>query len=228
MSADHPGLLVGTRRECPLVVGMGEGEHFLASAIPAFLHHTRRAHVMGEGEIAVLDADRSQASWTPSGRDVPVVPMNVDWDDDVVEKGGFETFMLKEIHEQGSAVADTLADLAQIRDVALPDIGISRRSAAQDPQGGDRRLRHLLSRRARRSNRARALGADPVEVDLASEFRHRAPLLEDDSLVIGVTQSGETADTLAAMRVARARGATVLALTNVPGSQATRDADGVL
>ena len=226
MSADHPGLLVGTRRECPLVVGVGEGEHFLASAIPAFLHHTRQVHVLGEGEIAVLRAD--QASFLDAaGRDVQVVPTAVDWDDDVVEKGGFETFMLKEIHEQGSAVADTLADWLN-RDVTQPDIGIT------DDQL--RRVRRVVIVACGTSYHAGLAGRIalerwariPVEVDLASEFRHRAPLLEEDSLVIGVTQSGETADTLAAMRVARARGATVLALTNVPGSQATRDADGVL
>jgi glutamine---fructose-6-phosphate transaminase (isomerizing) len=226
MSADHPGLLVGTRRECPLVVGMGDGEHFLASAIPAFLHHTRRVHVLGEGEIAVLEADRA-SFLDPAGREVGVVPTTVDWDDDVVEKGGFETFMLKEIHEQGSAIADTLADWLK-RDVTLPDIGIT------DDQL--RRIRRVVIVACGTSYHAGLAGRIalerwariPVEVDLASEFRHRAPLLEEDSLVIGVTQSGETADTLAAMRVARARGATVLALTNVPGSQATRDADGVL
>jgi glucosamine--fructose-6-phosphate aminotransferase (isomerizing) len=226
MSADHPGLLVGTRRECPLVVGVGEGEHFLASAIPAFLHDTRKVHVLGEGEIAVLEADKASFVDSSGGR-VSVVPTTVDWDDDVVEKGGFETFMLKEIHEQGTAVSDTLAAWLD-RDVALPDIGIT------DDQL--RRIRRVVIVGCGTSYHAGLAGRIalerwariPVEVDLASEFRHRAPLLEEDSLIIGVTQSGETADTLAAMRVARARGATVLALTNVPGSQATRDADGVL
>jgi len=226
MSAEHPGLLVGTRRECPLVAGMGDGEHFLASAIPAFLHHTRRVHVLGEGEIAVLEADHA-TFLDAAGDHVRVVPMTVDWDNDVVEKGGFETFMLKEIHEQGSAVADTLVDWLDA-DVALPDIGIT------DDQL--RRIRRVVVVGCGTSYHAGLAGRIalerwariPVEVDLASEFRHRAPLLEEDSLIIGVTQSGETADTLAAMRVARARGATVLALTNVPGSQATRDADGVL
>ncbi len=226
VSADHPNLLVGTRRECPLVVGMGAGEHFIASAIPAFLHDTRRVHVLGEGEIAVLEADRARFL-DASGAHVPVVPMSVDWDDDVVEKCGFETFMLKEIHEQGSAVADTLTGWLD-RDGTQPDIGIT------DDQL--RRIRRVVIVACGTSYHAglagrialERWGRIPVEVDLASEFRHRAPLLEDDSLIIGVTQSGETADTLAAMRVAQARGAMVLALTNVPGSQATRDADGVL
>jgi glutamine---fructose-6-phosphate transaminase (isomerizing) len=226
MSAEHPDLLVGTRRECPLVVGMGEGEHFVASAIPAFLHHTRRVHVLGEGEIAVLDPDRAEFL-DASGEHAPVIPVSVDWDDDVVEKGGFETFMLKEIHEQGSAVADTLEGWLDPQ-VAPPDIGIT-----DDRLGRIRRIVIIGCGTSYHAGLAGRIALErwariPVEIDLASEFRYRAPLLEDDSLVIGITQSGETADTLAAMRLARARGATVLAVTNLPGSQATRDADGVL
>jgi glucosamine--fructose-6-phosphate aminotransferase (isomerizing) len=226
MSAEHPDLLVGTRRECPLVVGVGEDEHFVASAIPAFLKDTRRVQVLREGEIAVLEPHRARFL-DASGVSVPVRPVNVDWDDDVVEKGGFETFMLKEIHEQGSAVADTLAGWLD-RDMRSPDIGIGERRL--------RAVRRVVILGCGTSYHAGLAGRIalerwaqvPVEVDLASEFRYRAPLLEADSLVIGITQSGETADTLAAMRLARERGATVLALTNVSGSQATREADGVL
>jgi glucosamine--fructose-6-phosphate aminotransferase (isomerizing) len=226
MSAEHPDLLVGTRRECPLVVGVGEDEHFVASAIPAFLKETRQAQVLKEGEIVVLEPQRARFL-DASGRRLPASPVSVDWDDDVVEKGGFETFMLKEIHEQSSAVADTLAGWLD-RDVAMPDIGIDEQRL--------RRIRRVVILGCGSSYHAGLAGRIalerwahvPVEVDLASEFRYRAPLLEEDSLVIGITQSGETADTLAAMRLARARGATVLALTNVPGSQATQEADGVL
>jgi glucosamine--fructose-6-phosphate aminotransferase (isomerizing) len=226
MSAEDPNLLVGTRRECPLVVGIGEGEHFLASAIPAFLHHTRRVHVLGEGEIAVLDPD-AVSFLDASGKPVSVVPVNVDWDPEVVEKCGFETFMLKEIHEQGSAVADTVADWLDL-DLPMPDIGITEERLGRIRRvvivGCGTSYHAALAGRIALERWARV----PVETDLASEFRYRAPLLEEDSLVIGITQSGETADTLAAMRLARARGATVLAVTNVPGSQGTRDADGVL
>jgi glutamine---fructose-6-phosphate transaminase (isomerizing) len=226
MSADCPDLLVGTRRECPLVVGMGEGEHFLASAIPAFLHHTRRVHVLGEGEIAVLDRDGAKFV-DASGKRSPAVCASVDWDDDVVEKRGFETFMLKEIHEQGSAVADTLTGWLGA-ELSSPHIGIAddelRKIHRVVMVGCGTSYHAGLAGRIALERWARI----PVEVDLASEFRHRAPLLADDSLVVGITQSGETADTLAAMRVARARAATVLTMTNVPGSQATRDADGVL
>jgi glucosamine--fructose-6-phosphate aminotransferase (isomerizing) len=226
MSAEHPDLLVGTRRECPLVVGVGEDEHFVASAIPAFLKETRRAQVLKEGEIVVLEPQRARFL-DASGRRLPASPVSVDWDDDVVEKGGFETFMLKEIHEQSAAVEDTLAGWLD-RDVAMPDIGIDEQRL--------RKVRRVVILGCGTSYHAGLAGRIalerwahiPVEVDLASEFRYRAPLLEEDSLVIGITQSGETADTLAAMRLARARGATVLALTNVPGSQATQEADGVL
>ena len=226
MSAEHPDLLVGTRRECPLVVGVGEDEHFVASAIPAFLMETRRVQVLKEGEIAVLEPERVRFL-DASGMHLPASPVSVDWDDDVVEKGGFETFMLKEIHEQSAAVADTLAGWLD-RDVAMPDIGIDEQRL--------HKIRRVVILGCGTSYHAGLAGRIalerwahvPVEVDLASEFRYRAPLLEEDSLVIGITQSGETADTLAAMRLARARGATVLALTNVPGSQATQEADGVL
>jgi glutamine---fructose-6-phosphate transaminase (isomerizing) len=226
MSAEHPDLLVGTRRECPLVVGVGEDEHFVASAIPAFLKETRRVQVLKEGEIAVLEPTRVRFL-DASGVRLPASPVSVDWDDDVVEKGGFETFMLKEIHEQSAAVADTLVGWLD-RDVAMPDIGIDEQRL--------RKIRRVVILGCGSSYHAGLAGRIalerwahvPVEVDLASEFRYRAPLLEEDSLVIGITQSGETADTLAAMRLARARGATVLALTNVPGSQATQEADGVL
>jgi glucosamine--fructose-6-phosphate aminotransferase (isomerizing) len=226
MSAEHPDLLVGTRRECPLVVGVGEDEHFIASAIPAFLKDTRRVQVLKEGEIVALEPHRARFI-DAAGAHLPMSPVSVDWDDDVVEKGGFETFMLKEIHEQSAAVAETLDGWLD-RNVAMPDIGIDERRL--------RKIRRVVVLGCGTSYHAGLAGRIalerwakvPVEVDLASEFRYRDPLLDDDSLVIGITQSGETADTLAAMRLARSRGATVLALTNVPGSQATQDADGVL
>jgi glucosamine--fructose-6-phosphate aminotransferase (isomerizing) len=226
MSAEHPDLLVGTRRECPLVLGVGEDEHFIASAIPAFLRHTRRVHVLGEGEVAVLSPGRAELLDASGGR-VPLVAVDVDWDDDTAEKGGFETFMLKEIHEQGSAVADTLAGWID-RDSPMPDIGIAEQQLRKIS-----RIVIVACGTSYHAGLAARIALErwagiPVEVDLASEFRYRAPLLAEDSLIIGITQSGETADTLAAMRLARASGATVLALTNVPGSQATLDADGVL
>jgi glucosamine--fructose-6-phosphate aminotransferase (isomerizing) len=227
MSAEDPDLLVGTRRECPLVLGVGEQESFIASAIPAFLRHTRQVQVLGEGEIAVLEPGGARLL-DASGRRLSMAPVAVDWDEDTAEKGGFETFMLKEIHEQGAAVADTLAGWLRQDDGAMLEIGIS-----------EQRLREIdrvvivacgTSYHAGLAARValEQWAGIPVEVELASEFRYRAPLIARDSLILGITQSGETADTLAAMRLARTSGATVLALTNVPGSQATLDADGVL
>jgi glutamine---fructose-6-phosphate transaminase (isomerizing) len=223
MCAEEPDTLVGVRRECPLVVGMGDGEQFIASSIAAFLAHTRHVAVLRDGEIVVLRPDEV----TVFGLDgLPHRPpaTEVDWDEDRCEKDGFETFMLKEIHEQGTAVAETLSHWrASGLDSVVPNLNV-------------RELRRLVIVGCGTSYHAGLAGRMaierwariPVEVDVASEFRYREPIVGPDTLVLGITQSGETADTLAAMRLARAKGATVLAITNAPGSQATRDADGVL
>jgi glutamine---fructose-6-phosphate transaminase (isomerizing) len=228
-AADAPGLLVGARKECPLVVGRGHGEQFIASAIPAFLAHTRDVQLIENGEIVTLRPDGVEftaADGTPSERAVE----RVDWDADVAEKGGYETFMLKEIHEQADAVAETIADRTVRGDgVDLGDLG-----AIDDAFLG--RLRRVIIVACGTSYHAGLIGRYaieqwarvPVEMDIASEYRYRDPVVGPGDLVIGISQSGETADTLAAMRLARERGATVLAITNVMGSQATRDADGVL
>jgi glutamine---fructose-6-phosphate transaminase (isomerizing) len=228
MHADHPGTLVAARQECPLVVGLGDGETYLASAIPAFLSHTRRALVIENGEIVTIDA--SGATITDAGGNtVSRAPDEVDWDEDAAEKGGFETFMLKEIHEQADAVAETITDrLPSLDRVDLSELGLSEDFAA--------RLRRIIIVACGTSYHAGLVGRYaieqwarvPVEMDVASEYRYRDPVIGGDELVIGITQSGETADTLAAMRLAREKGATVLALTNIMGSQATRDADAVL
>jgi glucosamine--fructose-6-phosphate aminotransferase (isomerizing) len=231
ISAEHPDLLVGTRRECPLVLGVAEDGHFIASAIPAFLGHTRLVQVLGEGEVAVLGPDHARLL-DASGGELLVEPVAVDWDEDTAEKGGYETFMLKEIHEQGTAVAQTLAPWLEraggVMPGAMPDIGIPDGRLAQID-----RIVIVACGTSFHTGLAARIAFErwagiPVEVELASEFRYRAPPIGKNSLIVGITQSGETADTLAAMRLARAGGATVLALTNVPGSQATIDADGVL
>jgi glutamine---fructose-6-phosphate transaminase (isomerizing) len=226
MCADEPDLLVATRHECPLVVGIGLEEHYVASAISAFLEHTRTVHVLGDGEIAVLTPERARIL-DSEGKETQPVFVEVDWDEDEAEKGGFETFMLKEIHEQGSAVADTLVGWLDPA-VATPDVGI-----ADERLAGIGRVVIVGCGTSYHAGLAGRMAIErwariPVEIELASEFRYRDPLLGEGLLVIGITQSGETADTLAAMRLARERGAMVLALTNVLGSQATRDADGVL
>ena len=227
MSADHPGVLVGARKECPLVVGLGDGESFIASAIPAFLSHTRNAQLVENGEIVEVTPEGSRflaPDGTPIERDVT----HIDWDDEQAEKGGYESFTLKEIHEQADAVAETLAGRVGEESVDLGDIGIS------DDELRD--VRRIVIVACGTSYHAGLVGRYvlewwsrvPVEMDVASEFRYRNPVLSEHDLVIGISQSGETADTLAAMRLASEQGAKVLAVTNVMGSQATRDADGVI
>jgi glucosamine--fructose-6-phosphate aminotransferase (isomerizing) len=228
MSADEPDTLVGARKECPLIVGRGDGEQFLGSAIPAFLKHTRDVQYIENDEIVVLrpgGVDFMAPDGTPIEREI----RHVDWDESTAEKGGYETFMLKEIHEQADAVAETVADRTARGD------GVDLAEAELDEsllEGVDR----ILILAAGTSFHAGLIGRYaieewariPVEMDIASEWRYRNPIVSERELVIGITQSGETADTLAAMRLARERGAKVLACTNVVGSQATRDADGVL
>ena len=228
MHVDHPEALVGARNECPLVLGIGEGETFLASAIPAFLRETRTVMTIENGEIVTITAEGVQITdpeGTPHERDVEVVT----WDEEEAERGGYSTFMLKEIHEQPDAVAETITDrLPEFDEVDLSELAYTPEEAAK--------LRRIIIVACGTSYHAGLVGRYaietwarvPVEMDVASEFRYRDPVIGPDDLVVGITQSGETADTLAAMRLARERGAHVLAITNVMGSQATRDADSVL
>ena len=228
MHADQPDLLVGARKECPLVAGVGEGESFLASAIPAFLAETRRALTIENDEIVTIDAAGVRIT-DADGNPVERSAEEVDWDEAAAEKAGYETFMLKEIHEQADAVAETIADRLPGDDgVDLSEVDLS--------DDFLRELKRIVIVAAGTSYHAGLVGRYaieewarvPVEMDIASEYRYRNPVVGAGDLVIGITQSGETADTLAAMRLARERGATVLAITNIMGSQATRDADAVL
>jgi glutamine---fructose-6-phosphate transaminase (isomerizing) len=229
MSLDEPELLVGARKECPLVIGRGEGEQFVASAVPAFLAQTRRVQYVENGEIVVVRPD-GVAITTAAGETVQRAVETVDWDQETAEKGGFETFMLKEIHEQADAVAETIADRTARGDgVDLDEPGALDEAILAD-------VRRIVVVACGTAYHAGLIGRYaleewarlPVELEIASEYRYRNPVVGPGDLVIGISQSGETADTLAAMRIARERGATVLAITNTMGSQATRDADGVL
>jgi glucosamine--fructose-6-phosphate aminotransferase (isomerizing) len=229
MSLDEPEVLVGARRECPLIVGRGEGEQFVASAVPAFLAQTRRVQFLDNDEIVVLRPDGVRIT-TPAGEELQRAVDTVDWDEETAEKGGYETFMLKEIHEQADAVADTISD----RTAAGNGVDLDEQGALDEALLSD--VRRIVVVACGTSYHAGLIGRYaieewarlPVEMDVASEYRYRNPVLGPGDLVIGISQSGETADTLAAMRMARAGGAKVLAITNVMGSQATRDADGVL
>src|SRR5256886_4726264 len=228
ISADDPDLLVAARKECPLIVGVGEGESFVASAIPAFLRETRRVQLVGDDEVVAISASGAEFIDAGSGAILDREVTEIDWDDEAAEKGGYETFMLKEINEQPDAVAETIADRVATGSVDLGDIGITDDEL--------RELRRIVIVACGTSYHAGLVGRYaieewgrvPVEMDIASEYRYRNPVVGPDDLVAGISQSGETADTLAAMRLARERGARVLALTNVMGSQATRDADATL
>lgn len=229
MSPEEPTTLVGARRECPLVVGRGDGEQFVASAIPAFLAETREVQYLDNGEIVRLTPDGTTIT-TAAGEPVGRAVQTVEWDEEAAEKGGYETFMLKEIYEQADAVADTISghmlreegvDLGiegELDEAALVGIGRIVIVACGTSYHAGVIGRYAIEEWAR----------IPVECDIASEYRYRNPVVGASDLVVGISQSGETADTLAAMREARARGAKVLAITNVAGSQATREADGVL
>ena len=210
------------------MVGVGEDEHFIASAIPAFLRETRQ-RAAGQRRRDRDRAPRRRRVPSAAGEQVAREVEEITWDEEAAEKSGYPTFMLKEIHEQSDAVAETIADrLAHDDTVDLGDIGIDDDVLAK--------FRRIVIVACGTSYHAGLVGRYaieqwarvPVEMDIASEYRYRNPVVGPDDLVIGISQSGETADTLAAMRLARSRGATVLAITNILGSQATRDADGVL
>ncbi|MCW2999003.1 MAG: glmS, partial [Solirubrobacterales bacterium] len=229
MTLDEPGTLVGARLECPLIIGRGDGETFLASAIPAFLKETRDVQYIENGELVVITADGATIM-RPDGTELEREVKRIDWDEETAEKGGFDTFMLKEISEQADVLSQTLAD----RTVRVDGVDLSDELSFDESilEGIDRIVivacgtsfnagligRYAIEEWARVS----------VDMDVASEYRYRNPIVGDRDLVIGITQSGETADTLAAMNLAKERGARVLAITNIMGSQATRDADGVL
>jgi glutamine---fructose-6-phosphate transaminase (isomerizing) len=229
MHRDHPDTLVGARKECPLIVGLGEHESFIASAIPAFMSETRRALGIKNDELVTIHKGEVTLMRAEGTEVTDREPMEVTWDEDAAEKGGYATFMLKEIHEQPDAVAETITDrLPTLDGVDLADVDLD--------DDFLRNLERIVIVACGTSYHAGLVGRYaieswarvPVEMDIASEYRYRDPVHRPNDLVIGITQSGETADTLAAMRLARESGSKVLAVCNVMGSQATRDADAVL
>lgn len=224
---DEPDVIVAARRDSPLVLGIGDGEQFIASAIPAYLDMTRRFVFLEDNELLAINRD----GYTITGPDGPVspLPVEVDWDIDAAEKGGYDDFMLKEIYEQPRAVEDTLADkFDSSGEIEVEELRLDSVAA--------RALRRIVVVACGTSFHAGLLAkylferwaSLPVEIEIASEFRYRNLVVTEDDLVVAVSQSGETMDTLAGVREARRRGARVIAVVNVVGSQMTREADGVI
>ena len=223
-----PGLVVGGRKGSPLVVGRGSGENFLASDIPAFMGHTRRMMVVPEDRVVEIRSDSVRIT-DLRGEEQEPEEREVEWDTEAAEKGGYSTFMLKEIHEQPRAVAETLLGrISASGQPMLEETGVTAEIAREVDKvfvvacgtsyHAGMMAKYALERWAK----------IPVEVDLSSEFRYRDPVLNSRSLVIGISQSGETADTLGAVRFALGQGAKVAAVTNVVGSSLAREAQMVL
>ena len=224
---DFPDTVFAVKRESPLIVGWGEGENFVASDIPALLKYTRKYSVLEEGDLAVVNAGSIQF-YNEFAEPVEREVLTADWDMEAAEKGGYPHFMLKEINEQPAAITATVSPRVEN---GLPDLRI--------PELSDEVLRgigtiHLVAcgtaMHAGMVGKAaiEALARVPAEVDIASEFRYRNPILRPNDLVIIISQSGETSDTLAALKLAKSRGVPVLAIVNVVGSSIARAADHVL
>jgi glucosamine--fructose-6-phosphate aminotransferase (isomerizing) len=224
---EHPDMLVGARLQCPLVVGVGEGEMFLASSIAAFLRDTRRVQLIEDGEVVAITKDGARFYSVEDGPRERE-EFEVDWDDEAAEKHGYETFMLKEIYEQPQAVADTIGDRIRGGRLELEDLGLTDLEIQN--------LRRMVVLATGTAYHAGVVGRYvieewarlPCEPDIASEWRYRNPVLTKDTLVVGISQSGETRDTIHAIRLARETGARTLAITNMMGTQITQEVERVL
>src|ERR1700730_10669818 len=230
LSADEPGRIIAAKRGGgAVVVGLGDGEVFVASDIPAVIPHTRQVVILEDDEVAVIGRDGLAIS-TLEGASVERTPSVIAWDAAMAQKGGYDHFMLKEIHEQPEAVAATFRGRvnAETGEVRIPEANLTPELVA--------RLRRVVLVSCGTSYHAglvarlmiERLTGLSAEVDLASEFRYRDPVVGPDSLVVAISQSGETADTLGAAKTARLKGASVLAITNIVGSALAREADGVI
>ncbi len=226
---DEPDTIIAARKDSPLIIGIGDGESIVASDIPAVLQYTREVLVLHDGQIAIV---------TPAGVRVveadgePVAEpemMHVEWDLDAAEKGGYEDFMLKEIFEQPKAIRETLRGrmgedgMVQLSELAMTPEQVASIGRVYIIACGTSLHAGLVAK-----NLIENWARIPVEVQCSSEFRYSDPIVDEETLVVAITQSGETADTLAGVREARERGAKVIAITNVVGSRVTRESDGVI
>ncbi len=227
MHEDHPGLVVGARRNSPLVIGLGEGENFLGSDVAAFVEHTRKALAIGQDQIVSITP--SEVTVTDfEGNPVEAEPFDVSWDAAAAEKGGWSSFMAKEVAEQPTAVANTILGRVSDGQVVIPEldgldelfIGINRVIITACGTASYAALvgKYAIEQWARVA----------TDVELAHEFRYRDPVIGDDTLVISISQSGETMDTLMAVKYARERGARTLSICNTQGATIPRESDAVV
>lgn len=224
---NDPDTMYAVRKDSPLIIGLGEHENFIASDIPAILEKTRDIYRMQDNEIAEITRE-SVTVYNMAKEVVPFTPYHVDWDIHAAEKGGYEHFMLKEIMEQPKAIQDTISPRIQNGWIVLDEMNLTPEEIASFQKivivacGSSYHVgvvsKYVIEKLVR----------IPVEVDLASEFRYREPLVDENSLVIAISQSGETADTLEALREAKRRGAKVVSVVNVVGSSIAMESDGVL
>jgi glutamine---fructose-6-phosphate transaminase (isomerizing) len=227
-SADEPDVIIGAKVSSPLVVGLGEGENMLASDIPALLQKTRTVVPVAENQVVEVRADSVRFT-DVEGTEVPFVPIAVEWDLAAAEKAGFDDFMLKEIHEQPEAIRDTLRDRIDPRgalfldELKMPEDQIRDVTKVFVVACGTAFHAGLVAKYA-----IEHWVRLPVEIEISSEFRYRDPVLDANTLTLGISQSGETIDTLEAVRHARRQGSHVIAITNTVGSSISRESDGIL
>lgn len=225
---NEPDKIIAVRKDSPLIVGLGENENFIASDIPAVLSHTRNVYLLEDNEFVVLTKDNVQIL-SADGQEIKKEVYNVTWNEDAAEKGGFDSFMLKEIHEQSKAIKDTISSRVALGSKVnlgafkLTSEDLNNIDKIYIVACGTAYNAGLMGKFA-----IEKLAKISVEVDIASEFRYREPLVNDRTLIITLSQSGETADTLAVLRDAKKLGARTLAITNVVGSSISREADDVI
>ena len=224
---DQPGVVVGARRNSPLVIGLGEGENFLGSDVAAFVEHTRNALAIGQDQIVVITPDIVEVS-SFDGTPVEAEPFEVVWDASAAEKGGWPSFMAKEVSEEPEAVANTIRGRIHDGAVVIPEL-----AGMDDLFAGIRRVIIIACGTAAYAGQTGKYALEqwtrvPVDVELAHEFRYRDPVIGEDTLVVSISQSGETMDTLMAVKYARERGAKTLSICNTQGATIPRESDAVV